>query len=136
MVLIAPVLFMSISTTVNATSPEQISGVTRVSAEEFISIVTDIPELVIIDSRITANRKHGYIEDSVSLPDTKTDCNSLASHIHAKEAPVAFYCNGVKCGRSVTASKIAVSCGYKNIYWFRGGFEEWKSKDYPYLKHE
>lgn len=139
---IATTLLLLQTTTSHASShgqvntPEQIEGVTRVSAEEFIAIINDIPELVVIDSRITANRKHGYIEDSISLPDTKTDCNSLADLLKTHDTPVVFYCNGVKCGRSVSASKAALSCGYTNIYWFRGGFMEWKKKEYPYLKHE
>lgn len=117
-------------------TPEQVEGVTRISAEEFISIISNIPDLVVIDSRITANRKHGFIEGSLSLPDTKTNCNTLAALLKSHDTPVAFYCNGVKCGRSVNASQIALSCGYRNIYWFRGGFMEWKEKEYPYLKHE
>ena len=40
----------------------------------------------------------------------------------------------MKCGRSAKAIVIALQCGYSNIYWFRGGFEEWLSKGYPYLQ--
>ena len=45
-----------------------------------------------------------------------------------------FYCNGVKCDRSVKSVNIALGCGYVRLYWFRGGFEEWRRKDYHYLK--
>ncbi len=115
-------------------TPEFVTGSTRVNAERFIELVGEIPKLILIDSRIRADRKQGYIEGSQSLPDIKTDCDSLSQHIPRKNAPVLFYCNGVKCGRSGKAVKIAVDCGYNNIYWFRGGFKEWLAKGYPYLR--
>lgn len=113
--------------------PEQIPGVKRVDAEAVIDLAAKLPKLIIIDSRVVGDRKMGYIENSVSLPDAKTNCKSLAKIIPAKTTPVLFYCNGVKCGRSVVATRIALQCGYKDIYWFRGGFEEWRAKQFPFL---
>lgn len=115
-------------------SPEDIQGTHKVNAEGLIEVVDQIPDILIIDSRIPGDRKQGYIEGSVSLPDVETTCETLARHIPAKSSPVLFYCNGVKCGRSVVAVRMAMSCGYTNTYWFRGGFEEWLAKGYPYLK--
>ena len=113
--------------------PQQIEGVHRVNAEELIQRVDSIPTLIIIDSRITSDRKHGHIEGSISLPDINTDCDSLAQISPQKSHPLVFYCNGVKCGRSVVAVRKALACGYDTVYWFRGGFEEWLNKDYPYI---
>lgn len=115
-------------------SPESIPGTTKVSAEDFIELVNTVNKLVIIDARIPGDRKQGYIEGSVSLPDVDTNCKSLAKHIPDKSTPALFYCNGIRCGRSVNAVKDAMKCGYNNIYWFRGGFEEWINKGYPYLQ--
>lgn len=117
-----------------ANSPESIEGTVKVTAEEFIGLVDKIPNLVVIDSRIPGDRKQGFVEGSLSLPDVDTTCESLSKVISKKDAPSLFYCNGVKCGRSAKAIKIALSCGYTNIYWFRGGFEEWLEKGYPYLQ--
>lgn len=116
------------------TSPEFIKGTKRVSAEEFIDLIGKIQDLTIIDSRITSDRKQGYVEGSLSLPDIDTSCKTLKQKIRAKDAPTLFYCNGVKCGRSAKAIKVAVKCGYSNLYWFRGGFEEWLAKGYPYVQ--
>ena len=113
--------------------PEQIPGVKRVDAESLIDLAAKLPKLIIIDARIAGDRKMGYIENSVSLPDAKTNCKSLAKIIPSKTTPVLFYCNGVKCGRSVVATRIALQCGYKPIYWFRGGFEEWRAKQFPFI---
>ena len=114
-------------------SPESIPGTTRVDAEGVISIVEKVSDLVIIDARISVDRKQGFIEGSRSLPDIDTTCTSLEKAIPSKTRPVLFYCNGVKCGRSVKSINIAQGCGYEKIYWFRGGFEEWKAKGYPFV---
>jgi len=116
-------------------APLLIPGTIKVSAEDVLDIAEKIPNLLIIDARIHSDRNHGYIEGSISLPDINTTCTSLAKIIPKKESPVLFYCNGVKCGRSVISSKIALKCGYNNIYWFRGGYEEWQANHLPFVKN-
>ncbi len=119
-------------------SPQEIKGVPRVTAEEVFALFEKTPGLVIIDSRLatgpSSGRANGFIEGSISLPDIKTDCASLAKVIPKKTTPSLYYCNGPKCGRSAKAIEIALKCGYSNIYWFRGGFEEWQQKGYPFVK--
>lgn len=127
-------LLLSANSAVAAKSPESIDGSTKVNAEDFIELVDNSPNLIVVDSRIPGDRKQGYVEGSISLPDVDTTCEALAKLIPAKTAPALFYCNGVKCGRSANAVKIALSCGFNNVYWFRGGFEEWLAKGYPYLQ--
>lgn len=116
------------------TAPEFIDGSTNVDAEGLIELVDQFPELRIIDSRITSDRIQGHIEGSVSLPDERTTCDTLAETAPEKSEPLLFYCNGPKCGRSAVAVQVALGCGYQNVFWFRGGFEEWKKKKYPYIK--
>ncbi len=115
-------------------APEQIPGVTRVEAEDLLTLVGEEPRLLIIDSRIRMDRRQGFIESSVSLPDTETSCASLQQALGDRHRPVVFYCNGVKCGRSGKAAQVATACGHSRIYWYRGGFEDWKQKGYPFLK--
>ena len=115
-------------------TPEQIPGVTRVEADGLLELVQREPQLVIVDSRIRNDRRQGYIEGSVSLPDTETRCDTLARVIPSKNRPALFYCNGVRCGRSVVALRIAQACGYHHLFWYRGGFEDWQRQAYPYLK--
>ncbi|MCR4300640.1 MAG: rhodanese-like domain-containing protein [Sulfuricaulis sp.] len=115
-------------------APDNIHGTVKVDAEGLIDLVGTIPDLVIIDARIRQDRAQGFIEDSISLPDVKTDCVSLSKILPGKSSPVLFYCNGVKCVRSGHSSRIALGCGYNRVYWFRGGFEEWKDNNYPFVK--
>jgi len=115
-------------------APDNIPGVVKVDAEGLITLVERMPDLIMIDARIAKDREYGYIEGSRSLPNIDTNCETLAILIPKKTTPTVYYCNGPKCGRSVESIKIAKSCGYSNIYWYRGGFEDWKDKNYPFLK--
>lgn len=115
-------------------SPAEISGTLRVDSERLLDLYAQIGDLTIIDARIESDRKNGYIENSISLPDIRTDCQALAQWIPSIHHPVAFYCNGPKCGRSAKSAGIAVQCGYDQVYWFRGGIEEWTQKQYPLIR--
>jgi rhodanese-related sulfurtransferase len=116
--------------------PEKISGVTTVTAEQLIEILTSENAPLLIDARIRDDRDFGYIESSISLPDIETNCDTLHQVSADKNRPLMFYCNGVQCGRSVVSIKVALSCGYHNLSWFKGGFAEWKEKGYQYIKSD
>ena len=128
--LLCLMLALKVSSAEAYTSPDKIQGSTSIDAETLIKLAHDHDDLVIIDSRIKSDRRQGYIVGSISLPDTDTNCVSLLPVIKNKATHTVFYCNGPKCRRSDRAVMSAADCGYKNIYWFRGGFEEWKEKNY------
>ncbi len=132
------VMFLCLASTATAsesyTSPETIEGTHRIEAEGLIQLVNHNENQIIIDSRISSDRKLGYIPGSISLPDTETTCGSLARVIPQQSDPVVFYCNGPNCRRSDNAVVIAVDCGYTSIYWFRGGIEAWRANNYPITK--
>jgi len=115
--------------------PESLAGTTKVSAEKLIELLQSSPDLVVVDSRKPSDRAKGFIEGSVALPNTDTNEASLASNVKSKSTPIAFYCNGIKCGRSYAAAKIALGLGYTKIYWFRGGWDEWTQKGLPVMKN-
>ncbi len=116
--------------------PEKITGVTTVTAEDLFTILTSDARSLLIDARIKNDRDYGYIENSISLPDIKTNCDTLSNINPDKDQHMLFYCNGIRCGRSMISIKVARSCGYHNLSWFKGGFSEWKEKGYQYIKNQ
>lgn len=116
-------------------SPRHIPGARVVDAAGVLRLAQERPDLVIIDARMRLDRRQGYLQGSVSLPDVETDCDRLADIVPALSHPVLFYCNGIHCGRSAVSARIAVDCGYTQVYWFREGFEAWKTARLPYVKH-
>lgn len=115
-------------------TPESIDGTTKVTAEEVIELIGSLDDIVIVDARKTSDRAKGWIEDSIGLPNTDTTEESLAKIAPNKAGPILFYCNGVKCGRSVESARNAIKWGYSKIYWFRGGMAEWEAKSLPVVK--
>jgi rhodanese-related sulfurtransferase len=48
-----------------------------------------------------------------------------------KNSPLVMYCDGTICWKSYKSATMAIQAGWKNIYWFRGGFPEWKEAGLP-----
>jgi 3-mercaptopyruvate sulfurtransferase SseA len=89
--------------------------------------------LRIIDSRLRQDHALGHIEKSRSLPISETNCKSLSDLATDNDQALVFYSNGNGVDASTEAVHIASSCGYKRLFWLRGGFIEWQDKDYPYV---
>ena len=116
-----------------AQAPASIAVAITIDSEHLIELYHSVPDLKIIDSRHREDHRQGYIETSSSLPLPKTSCASLKKLTKNKDQALVFYCNGSLADASIDAIQIASSCGYKRLFWFRGGFVEWTDKDYPYL---
>ena len=112
-------------------APEQIAGTTRLGAEQVVELILHSPNLVIIDARKPEAFKRGHIEGAVNILDTVLDSNILARYASAKDTPLLIYCNGEACLRSTNAATHAVQWGYTQVYWFRGGWQEWTAKELP-----
>jgi rhodanese-related sulfurtransferase len=108
-------------------------GVETLDAEALIRLAQTEEDLIVIDARLAEDLKMGYIGGSLNLPDILTNCETLNQINPDFNRSMAFYCNGTVCKRSVHALQIARQCGYHRLFWFKGGFEEWRNKDYPYV---
>ena len=100
---------------------------------------------------ITADVAKTLYEKGVPFIDVRTDDLFATSHIPgaihlelfnafdetslvnaaSKDKEVVIYCAGPGCKRSSKACIKAVSWGYKKVYYFRGGFPEWRAAGLP-----
>jgi len=103
-----------------------------IDSENLIELYQSVPGLRIIDARYREDYVLGHIELSHNLPMSRTDCGSLAQVTADKNTAIVFYCNGRDGGASNEAIHIASACGYRRLFWLRGGFIEWQDKDYPF----
>ncbi|MCX7892611.1 MAG: PhnD/SsuA/transferrin family substrate-binding protein [Burkholderiales bacterium] len=121
-------------------TPTVIGGAQRVGAEEVVELMKRGATLV--DTRSADEYRDAHIRGAKLVPyheksrkeidfDAKADSFELQAALPDKAAPVIFACNGAECWKSYKAATVAVRAGYKNVYWFRGGFPEWKQKDLP-----
>lgn len=135
MKILAFFLYIAISTSLIAGekpyAPENIPGASNVSAEELIEMILANPELVVIDSRKKTEYIKGHIEGAINILNTEMELEGLDSIVPTRDTALLFYCNGVRCLRSSDAITKAVSWGYTNVFWFRGGWKEWAEKKLP-----
>lgn len=111
--------------------PIVMDGATPVTAEELSELMKQMDNLVIIDSRLEDKEINRTIVGSHPLPYTRTSPDALSSLVPDKLTPVVFYCDNLGCPHSMKAIKKAVSYGYVNVFWFRGGISEWTEKGFP-----
>ena len=53
-----------------------------------------------------------------------------------KAKPVVFFCLNSECWLSYNASLRALAVGYKNVYWYRGGWTSWNAAKLPLVTAE
>jgi len=118
-----------------ADAPLQIEGAVTVNADAVIDLVRTRADLIIIDNRTIGDYDAGHIEGAQHLLDSDmADESVLTKLVKSKDAPVLFYCNGVKCGRAANASAKAVSWGYTKVYYYAFGLAEWKERGLPLMR--
>ena len=116
-------------------APLAIKGAITISADDVIALVQTNPNLTIVDNRAVADYEAGHIEGAVHLVDSDiTNETVLARIVKSKNAPVLFYCNGVKCGRAANATTKAVSWGYTRVYYYALGMAQWKQRGLPLVR--
>jgi ABC-type phosphate/phosphonate transport system substrate-binding protein/rhodanese-related sulfurtransferase len=120
-------------------TPRVLSGGTIVSAETVRTMLAKgVP---LFDVRPPAQYQESHIPGARNLPykmnsakdvdfDGSLDTWDISRLPQNKDAPVIFQCNGAECWYSYKASRTAITHGYRNVHWFRGGLPEWKAKRY------
>jgi len=115
----------------NWQAPIVLDGATPITADELQELIKGMNNLVLLDNRDDAQYQQGTIPGSYLLPYTQTSPDALARLAPDKQTPLVFYCDDLACPHSIKAIRKAVSYGYINIFWLRGGIAEWKQKGFP-----
>lgn len=120
-------------------TPRVLDGATIVSAEEAMAMMKKgVP---LYDTRVEEEHREAHIQGAKWLPygeksakevgfDAAKDSFDVAK-AGDKNAPMIFACNGAECWKSYKSCVAAIKAGYKQVYWFRGGFPEWVARGYP-----
>ncbi|MBN4080590.1 rhodanese-like domain-containing protein [Beggiatoa alba] len=121
-------LISSVGVAAGKISPITIKGATSVTATEAKALFDK--EVLFVDVRSNKDWDAGRIPGAVHIELKKIFSEATLSKEAKKSEAVCIYCNGPKCMRSSKASTKAVAWGFKKIYYFRGGYPEWKSAGY------
>ncbi len=131
--------FKSVASMLN-TTPTSLPGAKIISAAEAKSLIEKgVP---VYDVRHEEEFKKAHVPSSISVPykegsakevdfDRGDDQFALNKLPKDKNAPFMMYCDGTICWKSYKSAVMAIEAGWKNVYWFRGGFPEWKEAGLP-----
>jgi rhodanese-related sulfurtransferase len=97
---------------------------------------------IIVDTRKASEFGEGSIKGAISVPydpeksaktpdfDASQDKFDM-SKLSDKNAVIVVYCNSGTCFKSYKSAVVLSRNGYKNIYWYRDGFPDWKARKLP-----
>lgn len=116
------------------------TGVKLVEAKEVVELQKQGATLV--DTRRATEFSEATIKGAVSVPydpeksakeanfDASQDKFDLAK-LANKNAHIVVFCNSGTCWKSYKAAVVLAKNGYKNVYWYRNGFPDWKARKFP-----
>lgn len=133
--------FKSVASMLN-TTPTSLPGAKVISAAEAKALIAQgVP---VYDVRVEDEYKNAHVPSAQSVPykegsakevdfDRGDDQFALNKLPKDKNAPFIMYCDGTICWKSYKSAVMAIEAGWKNVYWFRGGFPEWKEAGMPII---
>lgn len=84
-----------------------------------------------VDSRDEADYIIGHITNSINIPFDDFDNHKQKLEKLSKEKPLVIYCAGTDCDLSHLLANLLFEQGYKQVYVFFGGWNEWLNASYP-----
>jgi rhodanese-related sulfurtransferase len=92
----------------------------------------------IVDVRSAKEYQEKHIRGAISIPYGEKSLKDVAfdpamdewagpQQLDKSKAAI-FHCNGPECWKSYKAARVAMTKGFKSVYWFRGGVPEWDER--------
>lgn len=89
-----------------------------------------------IDARMPDEFIEGHIKGAINIPfDGDESYREILKKI-SKDEPIVTYCSGTECDLSILLGDELFEKGYKKVYIFFGGWNDWLEKGYPISKGE
>lgn len=131
--------FKGIASMLN-TTPASLPGAKTITAAEARTLIAQ--KVPVYDVRAEEEFIASHIPGALSVPykegsakevgfDPADDQFALNRLPQDKNTPFIMYCDGTICWKSYKSAVMAIQAGWKNVYWFRGGFPEWKEAGLP-----
>lgn len=89
-----------------------------------------------IDARMPEEYKEGHISGAINIPfDGDESYRDILNNFN-KDEMLVTYCDGSDCELSILLGDELFEKGFKNVYIFFGGWNDWLAKGYPISKGE
>ncbi|MCI0470566.1 MAG: rhodanese-like domain-containing protein, partial [Candidatus Aminicenantes bacterium] len=80
----------------------------------------------LVDARTKDEFELGHLPQAINLPVYEFDrAYKATAELLPKDKTIITYCSSVTCIDSTLLAKKMYSSGHKDIFVYRGGFEEW-----------
>ncbi|MCU0413052.1 MAG: rhodanese-like domain-containing protein [Ignavibacteriaceae bacterium] len=90
--------------------------------------------ITFVDSRDETDYILGHISNSMNIPFDDFDNHKQKLEQLSREKPMVIYCAGTDCDLSHLLANLLFEQGYKQVYVFFGGWNEWLNANYPIQK--
>ena len=84
-----------------------------------------------IDAREPEDYRLAHIKNAINLPMDHFDDYKYMLEKIDKDQPIVTYCAGTDCDLRIVLSNVLYDMGYKKLYIFFGGWNEWLNAKYP-----
>lgn len=88
-----------------------------------------------IDARMPEEYAAGHIKNAYNIPFDGDQSYRKILDRFSKDEIIVVYCGGSDCNLSTYLGNELFEKGFKNVYIFFGGWNEWIEKNYPIDKH-
>jgi rhodanese-related sulfurtransferase len=103
----------------------------EIDAETLQSLV-EAETAVLLDARPPEDFQQGYIPCATSLPISNfKETYDTVSHLLSEDKIIICYCEGFNCTDSSMLAMELYKEGFKDIFVYKGGIEEWQQLGFP-----
>lgn len=88
-------------------------------------------KIIFLDARENEEYRDGHIKNALSLPYYDFDNYKQILKNIPKSSTIVTYCAGTDCDLSILLGKQLSETGYKRVYVFFGGWNDWLKAKYP-----
>ena len=99
---------------------------------ETVTGMMDADMAVLLDARTRENYNNGHLPKAISLPisDFNQAYNEVSPLLNTDKA-IIIYCIGVHCIDSSLLAKELYQKGFREIFVYKGGIEDWTAQNLP-----
>jgi rhodanese-related sulfurtransferase len=89
-----------------------------------------------IDARMPEEYSEGHIKGAINIPFDGDESYRSVLNSFSKDEILVTYCSGTDCDLSILLGDELFNKGFKKVYIFFGGWNDWLERGYPISKGE
>lgn len=104
-------------------------GVAYITQNELKAMMDKGEKFTLVDVLTPESYSQHHIKSAINIPYEKIETE--APTMLKKDEKIVVYCASYLCPASTAAFKKLTEMGYKNVFDYKGGLEEWQKAGFP-----